>query len=135
MPGVLIVEAVAQAGESASTIRSRASKKLVVLSKLHNIKFRKIVVPGDSGETRGGNCQGPGPFCHDPGTGLVDKEIVVEERSRGDRSTRGGECAQVTFFIHPSSLVDSGAQAGGGRLGRPPLHHRGEGRPRPEYAP
>ena len=48
MPGVLIVEALAQAGgillyHSFTDPR----KKLVVLSKIQNIKFRRSVVPGD----------------------------------------------------------------------------------------
>lgn len=79
MPGVLIVEAVAQAGGILlyNSIPD-AAKKLVVLSKLHNIKFRKIVVPGDQIRLEAEIVKARARFATIRGRAIVDKEIVVE---------------------------------------------------------
>lgn len=79
MPGVLIVEAVAQAG-GILLYHSLpdAAKKLVVLSKLNNIKFRKIVVPGDQIKLEAEIVKVRGRFATIRGRAIVDKEIVVE---------------------------------------------------------
>lgn len=79
MPGVLIVEAVAQAG-GILLYHSLpdAAKKLVVLSKLKNIKFRKIVVPGDQMRLEAEIVKARARFAVIRGRAIVDKEIVVE---------------------------------------------------------
>jgi 3-hydroxyacyl-[acyl-carrier-protein] dehydratase/UDP-3-O-[3-hydroxymyristoyl] N-acetylglucosamine deacetylase/3-hydroxyacyl-[acyl-carrier-protein] dehydratase len=79
MPGVLIVEAVAQAG-GILLYHSLpdAVKKLVVLSKLKNIKFRKIVVPGDQMRLEAEIVKVRARFAVIRGRAIVDKEIVVE---------------------------------------------------------
>ena len=79
MPGVLIVEAVAQAGGILlyHSIPD-AANKLVVLSKLKNIKFRKIVVPGDQLRLEAEIIKARARFATIRGRAIVDKEIVVE---------------------------------------------------------
>ena len=79
MPGVLIVEAVAQAGGILlyNSIPD-AAKKLVVLSRLQNIKFRKIVVPGDQMRLEAEIVKARARFATIRGRAIVDKEIVVE---------------------------------------------------------
>jgi len=79
MPGVLIVEAVAQAGGILlyHSLPDPA-KKLVVLSKLHNIRFRKIVVPGDQIRMEAEIVKVRGRFATIRGRAMVDNEIVVE---------------------------------------------------------
>lgn len=79
MPGVLIVEAVAQAG-GILLYHSLpdAAKKLVVLSKLHNIKFRKLVVPGDQMRLEAEIVKARARFVTIRGRAIVDKEVVVE---------------------------------------------------------
>jgi 3-hydroxyacyl-[acyl-carrier-protein] dehydratase/UDP-3-O-[3-hydroxymyristoyl] N-acetylglucosamine deacetylase/3-hydroxyacyl-[acyl-carrier-protein] dehydratase len=79
MPGVLIVEAVAQAG-GILLYHSLpdAAEKLVVLSKLKNIKFRKIVVPGDQMRLEAEIVKVRARFAVIRGRAIVDKEIVVE---------------------------------------------------------
>lgn len=47
MPGVLIVEAMAQVGGIIIMQMEIASGRLAVLSGLNNVRFRNIVVPGD----------------------------------------------------------------------------------------
>jgi beta-hydroxyacyl-ACP dehydratase FabZ len=79
MPGVLIVEAVAQTGGILlyHTL-PEPEKKLVVLSKIQNAKFRKIVVPGDQLRLEAEIIKYKGRFCHVRGKALVNKEIVCE---------------------------------------------------------
>jgi len=79
MPGVLIVEAVAQAG-GILLYHSLpdADKKLVVLSKLHNIRFRKLVVPGDQMRLEAEIIKARARFVTIRGRAIVDKEIVAE---------------------------------------------------------
>lgn len=79
MPGVLIVEAVAQAG-GILLYHSvpDAGKKIVVLSRLQNIKFRKIVVPGDQLRLEVEIVKFRSRFATVRGRAIVDKEIVVE---------------------------------------------------------
>jgi 3-hydroxyacyl-[acyl-carrier-protein] dehydratase/UDP-3-O-[3-hydroxymyristoyl] N-acetylglucosamine deacetylase/3-hydroxyacyl-[acyl-carrier-protein] dehydratase len=79
MPGVLIVEAVAQAGGILlyNTLPD-PQKKIVVLSKLQNIKFRKVVVPGDQLRLEAELVKVRARFATIRGRAIVDKEIVVE---------------------------------------------------------
>jgi beta-hydroxyacyl-ACP dehydratase FabZ len=79
MPGVLVVEAVAQAGGILlyHSLPDPA-KKLVVLSKLHDIKFRKIVVPGDQLRLEAEIIKVRARFATIRGRAIVDKEIVAE---------------------------------------------------------
>lgn len=79
MPGVLIVEALAQAGGILvyHSIPDMA-KKIVVLSKLQNFKFRKIVVPGDQIRLEVEFVKVRARFATIRARAIVDKEIVVE---------------------------------------------------------
>ena len=79
MPGVLIVEAVAQTG-GILLYHSlpEPEKKLVVLSKIQNAKFRKIVVPGDQLRLEAEIIKFKGRFCHVRGKAFVNKEIACE---------------------------------------------------------
>jgi 3-hydroxyacyl-[acyl-carrier-protein] dehydratase/UDP-3-O-[3-hydroxymyristoyl] N-acetylglucosamine deacetylase/3-hydroxyacyl-[acyl-carrier-protein] dehydratase len=79
MPGVLIVEALAQAGGILvyHSIPDMA-KKIVVLSKLQNFKFRRIVVPGDQIRLEVEFVKVRARFATIRARAIVDKEIVVE---------------------------------------------------------
>jgi 3-hydroxyacyl-[acyl-carrier-protein] dehydratase/UDP-3-O-[3-hydroxymyristoyl] N-acetylglucosamine deacetylase/3-hydroxyacyl-[acyl-carrier-protein] dehydratase len=79
MPGVLVVEAVAQAGGILlyHSIPDPA-KKLVVLSRLHNIRFRKIVVPGDQMRLEAEIVKARARFATIRGRAIVDNEVVAE---------------------------------------------------------
>jgi len=79
MPGVLIVEALAQAGGILlySSIPD-AEKKLVFLSKIDNAKFRKPVVPGDQLKFNIELVKLKNRFCRVKGKAYVDGEIALE---------------------------------------------------------
>jgi beta-hydroxyacyl-ACP dehydratase FabZ len=79
MPGVLVVEALAQAGGILlhfSTKNDR--KKLVFLSKVDNAKFRKPVVPGDQLTLKVDLVKTKGKFCSVHGRAFIDGELVTE---------------------------------------------------------
>jgi beta-hydroxyacyl-ACP dehydratase FabZ len=79
MPGVLVVEALAQAG-GILLYKSipDPEKKIVFLSKIDKTKFRKLVVPGDQLRLEVDMIKLKSRFCHVRGKALIDDEIVVE---------------------------------------------------------
>jgi len=79
MPGVLIVEAIAQAG-GILLYHSipNPQTKIVLLSKLENVKFRRPVVPGDQLELRAEILKLKNRICHLSGRALVGGETAVE---------------------------------------------------------
>ena len=79
MPGVLIVEALAQAGGILLHYSiPDPQKKLVMLSKIDNAKFRKQVVPGDILKLEAEILRLKSRFCYLRGKACVDGKIVVE---------------------------------------------------------
>jgi 3-hydroxyacyl-[acyl-carrier-protein] dehydratase/UDP-3-O-[3-hydroxymyristoyl] N-acetylglucosamine deacetylase/3-hydroxyacyl-[acyl-carrier-protein] dehydratase len=79
MPGVLIVEAMAQAG-GILLFRSipNADKKFVLFSKIDNMKFRKPVVPGDQLRLECELIKFKGRFFWLHGKAFVEGEVAVE---------------------------------------------------------
>jgi 3-hydroxyacyl-[acyl-carrier-protein] dehydratase/UDP-3-O-[3-hydroxymyristoyl] N-acetylglucosamine deacetylase/3-hydroxyacyl-[acyl-carrier-protein] dehydratase len=79
MPGVLIVEALAQAG-GILLYHSIPDpmKKLVVLSKIQNARFRKIVTPGDQLRLETEFIKLKARVCHIRGRALVGEEVAAE---------------------------------------------------------
>ncbi|TET21864.1 MAG: 3-hydroxyacyl-ACP dehydratase FabZ, partial [Candidatus Aminicenantes bacterium] len=75
MPGVLIVEALAQAGGILLHYSiPDPQKKLVMLSKIDNAKFRKQVVPGDILKLDAEILRLKSRFCYLRGKAYVDGE-------------------------------------------------------------
>jgi beta-hydroxyacyl-ACP dehydratase FabZ len=79
MPGVLIIEAMAQTGGLLlmDQIPDRASK-VVYFMALDNVKFRKPVVPGDQLRMEVEMMQFRGKVARMKGTALVDGKIAAE---------------------------------------------------------
>ncbi len=79
MPGVLIVEAMAQAG-GILLFRSipDPEKKFVLFSKIDNMKFRKPVVPGDQLRLECELIKFKGRFFWLHGKAFVEGEVAVE---------------------------------------------------------
>ncbi len=79
MPGVLIIEAVAQAG-GILLYHSIPDpmKKLVVLSKIQNARFRKIVTPGDQLRLEAEFVKLRARVCHIKGRAFVGEDVVAE---------------------------------------------------------
>jgi len=79
MPGVLIVEALAQAGGILlyNSI-PEPEKKLIVLSKIQTAKFRRIVIPGDQLKLDVELIKLRAKVCHVRGRATVDGEVAAE---------------------------------------------------------
>jgi 3-hydroxyacyl-[acyl-carrier-protein] dehydratase/UDP-3-O-[3-hydroxymyristoyl] N-acetylglucosamine deacetylase/3-hydroxyacyl-[acyl-carrier-protein] dehydratase len=79
MPGVLVVEALAQAGGVLlyHTVPDPETK-IVFLSKIDNTKFRKPVRPGDQLILEAQILRLRDKVCHVKGIAKVDGEVVVE---------------------------------------------------------
>lgn len=79
MPGVLIIEAIAQAGAILlfNTIPN-PERKFVVLSKVDKAKFKKMVTPGDQLRIEVQWLRLKGRICQMRGKALVEGEIAAE---------------------------------------------------------
>lgn len=79
MPGVLVVEAMAQAG-GVLLYKSIPDPegKLVFLSKIDNLKFRKPVVPGDQIRLEAEIVKLKSRVCHIKAKAFVGQEVVTE---------------------------------------------------------
>ncbi|MDH4258441.1 MAG: 3-hydroxyacyl-ACP dehydratase FabZ [Candidatus Aminicenantes bacterium] len=79
MPGVLIIESLAQAGGILLyNSLPEPEKVLVFLSAVNNAKFRKPVVPGDQLRLEVEFLRLKKRFCHMEGKACVDGEVVAE---------------------------------------------------------
>jgi 3-hydroxyacyl-[acyl-carrier-protein] dehydratase/UDP-3-O-[3-hydroxymyristoyl] N-acetylglucosamine deacetylase/3-hydroxyacyl-[acyl-carrier-protein] dehydratase len=79
MPGVLVVEALAQAGGILLHHSiPEPEKKFVFLVKVDDMKFRKPVVPGDQLKLEVEIIRLKNKFCHIKGKAYVQEEIVAE---------------------------------------------------------
>jgi 3-hydroxyacyl-[acyl-carrier-protein] dehydratase len=79
MPGVLVIEALAQAGGILMySSFPEPHKKLVVLSKIDKLKFRRSVVPGDQLRLEAEITKIRTRFATIKGRALVDGDIAVE---------------------------------------------------------
>ncbi len=77
MPGVLIVEAMAQAG-GMLLMDELTADKVVYFMAMDNVKFRKPVRPGDQLRSEVEVIQIRGPNCRMKGTATVDGAVVAE---------------------------------------------------------
>lgn len=79
MPGVLIVESVAQAG-GILLYHSipNPQTKIVLLSKIENVKFRRLVVPGDQLRLEAEILKLKSRFCQIRGRATVDGNVVAD---------------------------------------------------------
>jgi 3-hydroxyacyl-[acyl-carrier-protein] dehydratase len=79
MPGVLIVEAMAQTAGAMSLLALGAEKpSTVFFMTIDNCKFRKPVVPGDQLELHVELLKKRGPAYRFAGKGIVDGQMVAE---------------------------------------------------------
>jgi 3-hydroxyacyl-[acyl-carrier-protein] dehydratase len=80
MPGVLILEALAQAGGLLVkfSLTEDTSDKVTYLMAIDNARFRKPVVPGDRMELHVEIVKQKGPIWKTNGKAIVDGEVVAE---------------------------------------------------------
>ena len=78
MPGVLIVEAMAQVGGVLASRLPGAERKLAYLATIDRYRFRRPVMPGDQLITEGGVIRVRGRVGKMRATGRVDGEVVAD---------------------------------------------------------
>ena len=78
MPGVLIIEAMAQVGGMLLMATSHQGDKVVYFTSLDNVKWRKPVRPGDQLRFELDVVQIRGPMCKMRGVAKVDGAVVAE---------------------------------------------------------
>lgn len=78
VPGVLLVEALAQAGGVGAKLLGVVPESLFVFAKLRSATFRNQVRPGDTLEMEITNCKSSNFVLHQKGVGKVNGIIAVE---------------------------------------------------------
>lgn len=78
MPGVLIVEALAQAGGAALLGKGMGAGKLAMLAGIDGFRFRRPVVPGDTLRLEVELLKMRGPIGRVRGRALVDGQLAAE---------------------------------------------------------
>jgi 3-hydroxyacyl-[acyl-carrier-protein] dehydratase len=88
MPGVLIVEALAQAGGAALLANESREGKLAMLAGIDDFKFRRPVVPGDVLRLEVELVRRRGPIGKVRARALVEGEVAAE--------------GEITFALAPA---------------------------------
>ena len=78
MPGVLQIEALAQLGGVLMSFTPKGQGKLGVFAGLDNVRFRRMVIPGDRLDLRMELIKMRGPVCKMKGIASVDGQPTVE---------------------------------------------------------
>ena len=78
MPGVLIVEALAQLGCVAMLVKEEYKNMIGLFAGIDNVRFKKQVVPGDKLELYVELLKLKGPIGKFKGIATVDNQIAVE---------------------------------------------------------
>jgi 3-hydroxyacyl-[acyl-carrier-protein] dehydratase len=78
VPGVILVETMAQAGGIGAKLAGLARDGLFFLATINNVKFRRQVSPGDLFEIKVTNLRTSPRLIKQKGEGFVDGELAVE---------------------------------------------------------
>lgn len=78
VPGVLLVEALAQAGGVGAKLLGIKPKGLFVLARIRSATFRRQVRPGERLDMEVWNIKSGALVLHQKGRGMVDGQVAVE---------------------------------------------------------
>jgi UDP-N-acetylglucosamine acyltransferase len=114
MPGVLIVEAMAQAGAIMALRAPENQGKIVLFAGIDNVRFRRPVVPGDQLRIEADTIWIKGPIGKMKAQARVGTEIACEgellfsvaERSMGEAKI------DPTALVHPSAVIGKNVEIG-----------------------
>jgi UDP-N-acetylglucosamine acyltransferase len=107
MPGVLIVEALAQAAAAIALKRPENKGDLVYFAGIDKIRFRKPVVPGDQLLLEAILLWARGSLGRVKVAAKVDEEVVTEGEMTFSVVSRNGKKSSIhpTAIIHPTALL------------------------------
>ncbi len=118
MPGVLIMEALAQVGVVMALRVPENEGKLLYFAGIDKVRFRKPVVPGDQLRLEVQTIWTRGSLGKMQGRAFVEHELVAEGEftfSLADREV-GGAKIHPTAQIHPSTKLGKGVEIGPGTV-------------------
>jgi len=78
VPGVILVEMLAQAGGAGAKMLGIKPQSMFVFAKIRSATFRRQVRPGDTVEMKIENIKSTSLVIHQKGIGTVEGEIAVE---------------------------------------------------------
>ncbi len=108
MPGVLIIEAIAQAGVVMSLTSMETEGKIVYFAGIDSVRFRKPVVPGDQLRLEVEALWSRGSLGKMKGRALVEGKVVTE----GEFTFSIVETESRGVKIHPTATVHKTAEFG-----------------------
>ena len=108
MPGVLIVEALAQVGCVMALRQPSAEGKIVLFAGIDGVRFRRPVVPGDQLRLEVETLWVRGPLGKMKGKATVNGEVAAEGEFTFSLADPSGNAAKV----HPTATVHKEAQLG-----------------------
>jgi 3-hydroxyacyl-[acyl-carrier-protein] dehydratase len=114
MPGVLIVEAMAQTGAIMALRLPESQGKLVFFAGIDNVRFRRPVVPGDQLRIEAETTWVKGSIGKMKANAKVNGEVAAEGDllfSLVDRS-EGGAKIHTTATVHPSATLAKNVEVG-----------------------
>lgn len=114
MPGVLICEAIAQAGVVMALRVPGNEEKLIYFAGMDNVRFRKPVVPGDQLRLEVETLWVRGNLGKMRGKALVGKEVAAEGDIMFSLAEKGEGGARIhpTASVHPSAVLGKNVEIG-----------------------
>lgn len=114
MPGVLIIEAIAQVGVVMALRLPATEGKLVYFAGIDNVRFRRPVVPGDQLRLEVETVWFRGNLGKMKGKATVDGEVAAEGEFMFSLADRQGSGVKVhpTATIHPKAVLGKNVEIG-----------------------
>ncbi|MBU0629900.1 MAG: acyl-ACP--UDP-N-acetylglucosamine O-acyltransferase [Candidatus Margulisbacteria bacterium] len=112
MPGVLIIEAIAQVGVVMALRSAASAGKIVYFAGIDNVRFRKPVVPGDQLIFEVETVWIRGPLGKMKGRAKVNNEIVTEGEFMFSLVDTGEAKVHPTATVHPTAQIAKGVDIG-----------------------
>ena len=114
MPGVLICEAIAQAGVVMALRVSHNEGKIAYFAGLENIRFRRPVVPGDQLRIEVEAIWARGALGKMHGKALVDGKVACEGDFTFSLADKDVSKAKIhpTALVHPTAILEKNVEVG-----------------------
>lgn len=114
MPGVLIIEALAQVGCVMALRQPSAEGKIVLFAGIDGVRFRRQVVPGDQLRLEVETLWVRGPLGRMKGKATVNGEIAAEGEFTFSLADPAGNAARVhpTATVHKNALLAKNVEIG-----------------------